>query len=97
MKFIKENKDKDKPFFAYISTNAPHTPDYCPQKYCTPYENNPLVPNPVFYGMVANIDENMGKLMTFLDEEKLTDNTILVYMTDNGTAGGLKNGRGPLE
>lgn len=92
MKFIKSNKDK--PFFAYISTNAPHSPDYVALKYSDPYENNPQVSNPVFYGMVANVDENMGKLMKFLDDEGLSENTLLVFMTDNGTAGGLKDGRG---
>ena len=92
MKFIKANKEK--PFFAYIATNAPHKPNYCELKYTEPYENNPLVSDPVFYGMVANVDENMGKLMQFLDDEGLSKNTILVFMTDNGTAGGLKGGRG---
>ncbi len=92
MKFIKANKDK--PFFAYISTNAPHSPNYCPEKYTKPYEGNPKVSNSVFYGMVTNIDDNMAKLMKLLDDEGLTDNTILIFMTDNGTAGGLNKGRG---
>ena len=42
-----------------------------------------------FYGMVTNIDDNMGKLMQVLDDEGLAENTILIYTTDNGTAGGL--------
>ena len=92
MKFIKANKDK--PFFAYISTNAPHSPYYCPEEYTKPYEGNPQVSITEFYGMVTNIDDNMAKLMKLLEEEGMADNTILVFMTDNGTAGGLKNGRG---
>ncbi|MDB4345922.1 arylsulfatase, partial [bacterium] len=92
IKFIKDNKEK--PFFAYITTNAPHSPYYSPLEYSDPYENNPDVSIPEFYGMVTNIDDNMAKLMAMLEEEGLADNTILVYMTDNGTAGGLKNGRG---
>jgi len=92
MKFIKDNKDK--PFFAYISTNAPHGPYYCPTDYTQPYEGGPNVPNAEFYGMITNIDDNMAKLMKFLDDEGLADNTILVFMTDNGTAGGVRNGRG---
>ena len=94
MKFIKESKDKDKPFFAYISTNAPHSPYYSPEKYSKPYAGNPEVSIPEFYGMITNIDDNMAKLMKLLDDEGLADNTILVFMTDNGTAGGLKGGRG---
>lgn len=92
MKFIKANKDM--PFFAYISTNAPHSPYFCPEKYTKSYEGNPDVSITEFYGMITNIDDNMAKLMKMLDEEGLAENTILIFMTDNGTAGGLKSGRG---
>jgi len=92
MKFIKANKDK--PFFAYISTNAPHSPYYCPEQYTKQYKGNADVPNVPFYAMITNVDDNMAKLTKMLDDEGLTDNTILVFMTDNGTAGGLKKGRG---
>jgi arylsulfatase A-like enzyme len=92
MKFIKANKDK--PFFAYITTNAPHKPLYCPKEYSDPYENNPQVSYPEFYGMITNIDDNMAKLLQLLDTEGLADNTIMIFMTDNGTAGGMNDGRG---
>lgn len=92
MKFIKENKDK--PFLAYIAPNAPHKPLYCPTEYSDPYEGDPRVSHPEFYGMVTNIDDNMAKLMDMLEKEGLADNTILVFMTDNGTAAGLEEGRG---
>jgi len=89
IKFIKENKDK--PFLAYIATNAPHGPYYCPKNYDDMYRGNPKVPNVPFYGMITNIDDNMAKLLKTLDDEGLTENTILIYTTDNGTAGGFKN------
>ena len=92
MKFIKANKNK--PFFAYISLNAPHKPLYCPEKYVTPYKNDPRVSSPEFYGMITNIDENLARLMDMLDDEGLADNTLLVFMTDNGTASGILEGRG---
>ena len=92
MKFIQKNKDK--PFFAYISLNAPHKPLYCPEKYVKPYEDDPRVSSPEFYGMITNIDENLARLMDMLDDEGLADNTILVFMTDNGTASGILGGRG---
>ena len=41
-----------------------------------------------FYGMIANIDENFGKLENYLKKAKLADNTILIFMTDNGTHNG---------
>lgn len=92
IKFMKENKDK--PFFAYISTNAPHSPYNSPEDYLKLYQGNPKVPNAAFYGMITNIDDNMAKLSKFLDDEGLAENTIFIYMTDNGTAAGVKGDKG---
>ena len=78
----------DQPFFAYIATNAPHTPLWVADEYRQPYLDNVDYNVASFYGMIANIDENVGKLVSFLDESGLRDNTILIYMTDNGTATG---------
>ncbi|MDX9747547.1 MAG: arylsulfatase [Paludibacter sp.] len=86
IKFIDNNKKN--PFFCYISLNAPHSPFHVEEVYAAPYRNNPAVPNPEFYGMVTNIDENVGILKKYLKETGLDKNTIVVYMTDNGTAGG---------
>ncbi|MCF7847637.1 MAG: arylsulfatase [Kiritimatiellales bacterium] len=92
MKFIKANKDKH--FFAYIATNAPHGPLNCPTEYSKLYEGNDKVPSDKFYGMITNIDDNMAKLMAMLKNEGLEDNTILIFTTDNGTASGIsKDGK----
>ena len=87
-KFIE--KHKDQPFFCYVATNAPHSPYNIDPKYAEPYLQKG-VPQPManFYGMIANIDENLGKLLAKLDEWKLAENTIVVFMTDNGTAAGV--------
>lgn len=82
MKFIERNKDK--PFFCMISTNAPHWPYLVEERYAAPYRDNDDVLCAEFYGMVANIDENFGRLMNHLDTLGLTDDTILIFMTDNG-------------
>lgn len=92
MKFIKSNKDK--PFFAYIATNAPHSPLNCPEAYSNLYEGKKDVPSKQFYGMITNIDDNMAKLMEMLKQEGLEENTILIFTTDNGTAGGLSGSKG---
>ncbi|TWU22104.1 Arylsulfatase precursor [Novipirellula galeiformis] len=92
MKFIKANKHK--PFFAYIATNAPHSPLYCPTKYTDIYKEDPNVPSDEFYGMITNIDDNLAKLIQLLKDEGLHDDTILVFTTDNGTAAGLVKGLG---
>jgi arylsulfatase A-like enzyme len=87
-KFIDSNKDK--PFFCYLATNAPHGPYYVEDKYSNQYKTDTLIPNANFYGMITNIDENLGKLRAYLKEENLEDNTIFIFMTDNGSASGIK-------
>jgi arylsulfatase A-like enzyme len=88
LEFI-ENK-RDQPFFCYLSTNSPHGPFHVPQKYIDLYKDNPNIPNPNFYGMITNIDENLGIFREKLNDMGLADNTILIFMTDNGTAAGAK-------
>ena len=89
LRFIENNRYN--PFFCYISTNAPHAPFNVPEEYFRLYEETDLLDfQKRFYGMITNIDENMGVLMKKLQEMGLKENTILVFMSDNGTAAGYK-------
>ncbi len=83
--FIYENKEK--PFFAYIATNAPHSPYLVDEKYAAKYRNNENILHPEFYGMIENIDENFGNLRGKLKEWGIEDNTLLIFMSDNGSSG----------
>jgi len=86
-RFIKAQKKADQPFLAYIATNAPHGPMHSPEEFSQPYQDkNVNLAN--FYGMIANIDHNVGKLRAFLEDEGLTENTIFIFTTDNGTSSG---------
>jgi len=86
MKFI--NANKNRPFFCYIPTNAPHGPYNVAVEYMKPYLDKGLPENQArFYGMITNIDDNMARLMRQLKELGLEKNTILIFMTDNGTSG----------
>ncbi|MEM7316871.1 MAG: arylsulfatase, partial [Planctomycetota bacterium] len=88
-RFIKSQKEAGKPFLAYIATNAPHGPMHSPEEFSQPYtEKGVGVAN--FYGMIANIDKNVGDLRSFLAEEGLAENTIFIFTTDNGTSSGSK-------
>ena len=88
-RFIRVCKEKDTSFFAYISTNAPHSPWHCPEKYWKPYvEKGIPEKQAIFLGMIANIDENVGAFRKWLAEEELEDNTLFIFTTDNGTAAG---------
>jgi len=78
-------RQQTKPFFVYLAPTAPHAPLYVEARYEKPYEDlGKLVA--AFYGMTVNLDENVGRLVKYLDESGLSRNTILIYMTDNGSA-----------
>ena len=88
-KFI--HKHRDQPFFCYIPTNAPHGPFRVPQKYAAPYIDQQVPESRAnFYGMITNIDENIGRLRQELEQLEITDNTIFIFMTDNGSAEGCQ-------
>lgn len=104
MGWIKECAEKDEPFFAYIPTNAPHGPFIVADEYKKPFEEHVEDDQTrAFFGMIVNIDDNMGRLMAKLEEWELEDDTLLIFMTDNGSArgsrifnAGMKGGKGSL-
>ena len=83
-------RQKDNPFFCYISTNAPHSPFYVDNKYSKAYEGIKNIPSNEFYGMITNIDDNIGILTRKIEDLGISDNTILIFMTDNGSSMGDK-------
>jgi arylsulfatase A-like enzyme len=86
-RFVEEKKDK--PFFLYLATNAPHSPHIVPDSYSKPYADTGMPDEMAkFYGMITNIDENLGRFREKLTELGIADNTLLIYMTDNGTTAG---------
>lgn len=87
--WIKAKSETKQPFFCYIATNAPHGPFIAPKKNAKRFTDLGFSTETAgFYGMVENIDENMGLLLAKLDDWKLTDNTLLIFMSDNGMTGG---------
>ncbi len=101
MKFIEQSVNAGNPFFCYIPTNAPHGPYIVAPQYAEPYKGKPGV-NANFFGMIANLDENVGKLRAWLKRRGLSDNTVFIFMTDNGTSSGFQLDRndpkhGPLD
>ncbi|MDB6028899.1 MAG: N-acetylgalactosamine-4-sulfatase, partial [Verrucomicrobiales bacterium] len=85
--WMRESVDRKEQFFCYLPLNAAHGPLFVPDQYRALYrDQKPAIAS--FFGMIANIDENMGKLDLFLRDAGLWDNTILIFMTDNGTATG---------
>jgi arylsulfatase len=92
LSWIKEKSAIEEPFFAYITTNAPHGPFLAPDNYKKKFLDQGYPPNAQgFYGMIENIDDNLGSLMEKIETWGIADNTILIFMSDNGKAGGGRN------
>ena len=100
LRFIERNRRR--PFFAYIATVAPHVPLQIADRYWKPYADAGLDETTArVYGMVENIDANVGRVMDRLRELDLERNTILIFMGDNGPQqprfnGGLRGLKGSV-
>ena len=88
MRWMQGCHSRSEPFFAYIATNAPHGPLWVPDEFRQPYLDGIRRDEASFFGMIANIDANMARLERFLLDNGIRDNTLLIFMTDNGTATG---------
>jgi arylsulfatase len=82
MAWMGDAQRRHDPFFCYLPVNAPHFPMWVDPRYSKPYEKTR---DPGFYGLIANLDENMGRLEAFLRGSGLRENTLVVFLTDNGT------------
>lgn len=83
------NRYQDKPFFCYLAYSAVHRPEmeYAPRivKYARkPEASNKMGNNPVLAAMMETMDTNIGRVLDTLDELGITDNTIVVFFSDNG-------------
>ncbi|MGB5360690.1 MAG: sulfatase-like hydrolase/transferase, partial [Eudoraea sp.] len=102
MEFITKNKKK--PFLLYLPYNTPHSPMQVPDKYWNKFKDKELtkkhrdtaIEDPIFtraaLAMVENIDDNVGRIINKLKELNLEENTIIVYLSDNGPNGWRWNG-----
>ena len=98
VRFIRKNKNS--PFFCYLPYNAPHSPFQVPDKYFDKYKARGLDDKTAcVYGMCENLDDNIGRILKCVDQLKLSDNTIVLFLTDNGANtdrynGGMKGRKG---
>jgi arylsulfatase A-like enzyme len=75
----------EQPFFAWVAYTTPHSPFQCPDKYFDEYKSKGLDDElACVYGMCANLDENIGRLLSRLEEKKMREDTIVIFLTDNG-------------
>jgi arylsulfatase len=85
--WMAERKKNGEPFLCYLPTNAPHAPYVEAEEYVQPYRGK----GPAgFFGMIAHLDKRFGDLDKFLTDSGLRENTIVIFMTDNGGTAGVK-------
>jgi arylsulfatase len=86
MAWMKECRDRGESFLCYLPTNAPHAPHIDLDEFIEPYRGK----GPAgFFGMIAHVDRRFDDLQRFLADERLRDNTIVIFMTDNGGTSGV--------
>ncbi|PAW81990.1 MAG: sulfatase [Pedosphaera sp. Tous-C6FEB] len=92
--FIGTAKQENKPFFVWYAPMLPHDPHTPPQRILDKYKDKtPSLHVAKYWAMVEWFDETCGQLLAHLDEQKLTENTIVVYVTDNGWITNPNTGR----
>lgn len=92
IKWMDTQRKQNQPFFAYVSLNAAHSPYVLPEEYYQHYIGKPGVNDTIakFFGMIENIDTNFGLLLNKLDEWKIADNTLVIFLaSDNGGTKGI--------
>jgi arylsulfatase A-like enzyme len=89
VRFVSANRER--PFFCYVSYNAPHSPYQVPDRYFDRFHALGLADDvAAFFGMCENLDDNVGRLLAHLEREGLADDTIVLFLTDNGGTAGVK-------
>lgn len=80
------NKHKENPFFLWISYSAPHTPLQAPIEYVDKFSDIEDPVKRVYRAMISNLDDNIGRLIEYLNDQNLADKSILFFISDNGGA-----------
>jgi arylsulfatase len=94
--WIRRQNATGRPMFVMITPNAPHAPMMAPQQYKQPFVDAGFdADTAARYGMIVNIDDNMGLLMKKLADWEMEANTLVIFMTDNGQASrnAVRNGK----
>ncbi|MBL9191288.1 MAG: arylsulfatase [Opitutaceae bacterium] len=91
LRWIDRQADAGKPFYAHVATNAPHTPLQVRPEDEARYADKVADPATAkFFGMIANIDDNLGRLLDHLKARDLERDTLVIFITDNGGTVGTR-------
>lgn len=83
--FIEEATEAEKPFLVWYAPFLPHTPHNPPERLAKKYKH--LGHDGIYYAMVEWLDETCGELLDHLDEKGLSEDTVIMFISDNGWPG----------
>jgi arylsulfatase A-like enzyme len=104
VEFIKKQASSSQPFFTFLAFNTPHSPMQVPDEYWDRWSDREVPAQHRFadredrehsraaLAMVENLDANVGRILGELDQLGISENTIVVYLSDNGPNGHRWNG-----
>ncbi len=84
--FIDNNAEKEDPFFIYLAYNAPHAPLQAPKKYLDRTKHIYHAERSVYAAMILAVDDGMGRVWDALERTGVEDNTMVIFLSDNGGA-----------
>src|SRR5690606_38060979 len=90
------HKNKEQPFFMYLSYNAVHVPMHGKTELLEKFAHIPDSGRRAYAAMMASLDDGIGKVLATLKENKLDENTLVIFINDNGGATGNSSDNGPL-
>ncbi len=103
VKFVKKAADKNNPFFLYLAYNAPHVPLQAKEEDMRQFPDIEDTKRKTYAGMVYAVDRGVGDIINTLKAVKKLDNTLIIFLSDNGgklSEGGdnspLKEGKGSV-
>ena len=82
--WLKNVRDRNRPFCLFVWYHEPHEPIASPEKYMKLYPQATRPGEALYYGNVTQMDSQVGRLMDSLDEQGLRDNTVVFFSSDNG-------------
>ena len=112
--YIEEQHTNGKPFFVFLAYNTPHSPMQVPDRWWVKFENRKITQDPVgakredpdhtraALALCENIDWNIGRLLGKIDDLKIAEDTLVMFLSDNGPNGhrwngGIKGIKGSLD
>ena len=79
-----EGHDAAKPLFMYLAFTAPHAPYQAPKEYVERYKHIADPTRRTYAAMITSMDDEIGKVVAALERKKMRDNTLIVFISDNG-------------